>query len=113
VTVPNFKDKAGHEVQRGDIVVYAKALGRSAGLQYGVALFTDGGGPDFTDGMRLSVVGLNDQWSHRGIDVQKPGLLYYSDRVLKVPRELVAKEILDIIDGLDLSSYPTGPKTHG
>jgi hypothetical protein len=38
MTAPIMRDKSGRELEPGDFIVYGHALGRCAGLRYGVVL---------------------------------------------------------------------------
>jgi hypothetical protein len=76
-----MKDKAGIELHPGDLIVYGHALGRCAGLQYGVVLKATPDG--------IMVRGVDADWSQLRPRLLKKAWLKFSERVLRVTPEQV------------------------
>ena len=102
-----MKDKAGRTVKPGDIIVYGKSFGRSAGMQYGKVLGVERkASPYFYPGStypktveRLRFVGVDESLSKRAL--QKPSTLSYGDRILVVSWQQVGKAALKLLDTVD------------
>lgn len=107
-----MKDKAGRTINPGDIVVYGKALGRSAGMQYGKIIdlvevedhwrYTPTGKPKMTEKLRF--IGIDDNWGNRKL-LQKPSTLAFGDRILVVTRKQVNAGALKLLDTIDHRDY--------
>ena len=93
---PVFHDKAGREVHVGDYIVYGHAMGRCAGLRYGVVLSVQWSKEEIRHFNRLTkeyesrkvpkvrVQGVDDDWASIDPRLCKPGTLGFPDRVLRV-----------------------------
>lgn len=108
-----MKDKSGKDIKPGDIIVYGKALGRCAGMQYGKVLYITlsdnkyhyigSGHPRKVEKVRF--VGIDDGW-YEGKSLQKPSTLEFSERILVVSRKQVNAQALKLLDGIKLADYP-------
>jgi hypothetical protein len=110
-----MKDVADNQVEVGDIIVYGTLLGRSASLQFGLVtkvytvedtvydsvLGTDGFYKHTRrkiDAPRVNVRGAKNNWN-RGYQLLNNGTLQFSNRMLKVSRDMVPSEVLELFDG--------------
>lgn len=106
-----MKDKSGKDIKPGDIIVYGKALGRCAGMQYGKVLYITlsdnkyhyigSGHPRKVEKVRF--VGIDDGWKK---SLQKASTLEFSERILVVSRKQVNAQALKLLDSIKLSDYP-------
>lgn len=95
-----YVDKSGRELKVGDFIIYGSLLGRCAGLKYGKVLqLYESKGDEYTKPKkRLKVVSVDDNWSHRGPELCKPGYLEFSERILKIGRNLIPESVLSLLD---------------
>jgi len=111
-----FIDKTGRQVMPGDYIIYGRALGRCAGLQYGrvVAILPsarDPYGGVYTK-IRVRGVDAHDNWlgysryasSYKAGEVEllKPGTLCYPSRVLKVEPHQIPDKIRVLLDQVEI-----------
>jgi hypothetical protein len=89
------KDKAGREIQVGQYIVYGHALGRCAGLRYGVVLAT---AED-----HIEIRGCDDDWHIRLLS--RNSSLRFPKRILIVTGSQLPVEIVRAFDAwvLELS----------
>ena len=102
-----MKDKAGRTIKPGDIVIYGKALGRSAGMQYGkvISIFEAEDRNYYGDRgtkmkEKLRFIGIDDGWGFKKA-LQKPSTLEFSERILVVTRKQVNAGALKLLDTID------------
>lgn len=105
-----MKDKSGKDIKPGDIIVYGKALGRCAGMQYGKVLYITLSDNKYRYmGLRkvekARFIGVDDGWDDEK-SLQKPSTLEFSERILIVSRKQVNAQALKLLDGIKLSDYP-------
>lgn len=94
-----FQDKAGNPLKRGDFIVYGHALGRCAGLRYGVVVEIKEGKVDWSQtGPKLHVFGIDDDWDHRAPTICRKGVLSFSSRVLKVRKDQIPLNQLSLLE---------------
>ena len=94
-----FPDKMGRHVKAGDTIIYACALGRSAGLRWGRALGIVPNN-DFRPPhpAKLKVIGI-EEWPHRPPQLQSNvGYLQFPDRILLVDSDEVPPNISRLLD---------------
>lgn len=101
-----MKDKAGRTIKPGDIVVYGKALGRSAGMQYGLVTGVVKTRDRWSDKLveKLQFIGVDDGWDEKR-SLQKPSTLSFGDRILVVTRDQVEKAALKLLDTIDEKEF--------
>lgn len=82
-------DKVGREITVGAFVAYGHALGRSSGLRIGRVLAIKPPAEDDRDaqfyggGWRITVIGVDDDWMHRGPELNsRKGVLQFPKRML-------------------------------
>ena len=92
-------DKSGREIKVNDLIIYGHALGRCAGLQYGKVLNLREVKDKYSDkiGQRLTVIGVNSDWSRISINSKKSTLLFPESRVLVVEEYQVPENILQLL----------------
>lgn len=114
---PVFPDKTGRALKAGDFVVYGHALGRCAGLQYGRVLAITEGKFGYDDKLypKLRIQGVemddNNAFHHPErtkerrerfkdplASLLKPSVLTFPSRVLRVTRDQVPAEVLELLD---------------
>lgn len=109
-----MKDKAGKDIKPGDLIIYGKAFGRSAGLQYGKVLYVFKGKATYyyepKKVEKLQFIGVDDGWLYGKVSQQKPSTLQFSDRILVVTRKQVDPKILKSLDSIKLSDFPIPDK---
>lgn len=98
-----YKDKSGRELKVGDYIIYGSLLGRCAGLKYGKILELTKAKESsyrsqYEGPLKLKVVSVDDNWSHRGPELCKPGYLEFSERILKIQRNQIPEQILTMLD---------------
>ena len=93
-----FCDKTGKQLFPGDYIVYGHALGRCAGLRYGVVLdIVKSENDDYgRPGCKLHVQGVDDDWGERCKPV-KPGYLQFPKRVLKVALGQIPENVRTVL----------------
>lgn len=104
-----FLDKNGSELKAGDYIVYGQALGRCAGINYGLVLgLTEVEDFDYftektTKSAKVKFVGMADRWNERDpITLQsKPSYLYFPQRVLKINRVQMPMRLRLLFDGYE------------
>lgn len=114
---PVFPDKTGRSLRPGDFVVYGHALGRCAGLQYGMVLAITEGKFGYGDKqypkLRIQGVEMDDnndfhdpEWTKERrqklntprASLLKPSTLTFPSRVLWVTRAQVPTEVLELLN---------------
>lgn len=97
-----FMDKAGRPLMAGDLITYAVSYGRSPGLSYGKVLALTKGKSTWRPNTKtkVRVQGVDRPWG--GIQVKKPGVLEYSERMLKIERHQVPEDILAKLDTISV-----------
>jgi hypothetical protein len=105
-----FIDKSGREVKPGDTIIYGHALGRCAGLQYGLALAVKkvkehSWDPDSSTVAHLTVQGVDQDWGDEPKLLKRKGTLQFGDRTLVLNHAQVPEKIRELlasvkIDGL-------------
>jgi hypothetical protein len=81
-------DKIGRPIQVGCYIAYGHALGRCAGLRIGLVLNIKEPSPEGTNsweakGWRITVIGIDDDWEHRPIEIlSRKGTLQFPNRIL-------------------------------
>lgn len=102
-----FKDKAGHLLQPGDLIIYGHALGRCAGLQYGkvVAIQRAKNRYGWDDNVaeehlkvKIKVQGVDTDWKSQEPKLLRRSVLEFNERVLRITRDQVSKEVLSLLD---------------
>lgn len=82
------QDKLGRDFGPGDFIAYGHALGRCAGLRIGKVLDIKQAIPKaygYTDSnWRITVVGVDDDWGSRPVELCKKGTLMFPSRILKL-----------------------------
>lgn len=86
----SFPDRTGRSVHVGDFIVYAHALGRSAGLQYGLVLeiCSRPATPLWWHkspmlNHRIKVIGMDDHWGHNEPKLnERHGYLLFPERII-------------------------------
>lgn len=90
-----MKDKCGSDLEVGDYIVYGHALGRCAGLRYGLVLESNDNS--------IKIIGYNDDFYNiprwNGI-LSKPSTLRFPGRILKIYSSQVPEHIQ-----VDLGEY--------
>lgn len=100
-----FKDKSGKVVNKGDIVVYAVAYGRSPGLSYGkVVNITESKREALEKKTKLKTWGVDAAWSSAFRKNTKAGFLEFKERVLVVDRSQVPEGALAILDKIEVET---------
>lgn len=100
ITHLELLDKAGQQIQPRDFIVYGHALGRCAGLRWGVVVAiyqpTSFGNEDK---IFARVRGVDDDWGQRyGFKLlSKDSTLQFRDRILKVKESQVHPDALKIL----------------
>lgn len=107
-----FKDKAGHEIVAGDIVIYGAHLGRCAGLRWAKVLeFLPKGEYEDTGDRetKVHVIAVEAEWwglacpPGRENDFEPPRLqqkraiIYFGDRILKLHDDQIPDMIRDLL----------------
>lgn len=97
-----FKDKAGVEVNVGDLVVYGHNLGRCAGLRYGLVLAVQQGkDPSWVTrepDLKIKVIGIDDDWdSVKPKLLSKASVLAFGSRVLCINKEQCPQKTLELL----------------
>lgn len=83
-----MKDKCGVPLEGGDYIVYGHALGRCAGLRYGLVLEANDDS--------IKIIGYNDDWpgSKYGDHLlSKPSRLVFPGRILRIYSSQVPEHI--------------------
>lgn len=127
---PEFFDKSGRDLKAGDLIVYGHALGRCAGLQYGLVLEvleprterSWAETPDLIPRIRVQGVDRSDNYQGQQLGwmknqtvpdhppkLLKASVLTFSSRILKLSRDQVPPDVLALTDAVDLTVLP-GPK---
>jgi hypothetical protein len=85
------RDKLGRPFGAGDFIAYGHALGRCAGLRIGKVLAikrfepSPYNGPNAREPLwRISVIGVDDDWSSRPPELCKKGTLQFPNRCLRL-----------------------------
>jgi hypothetical protein len=106
---PPFLDKIGQPITKGAIIVYGHALGRCAGLRLGKVLkhptnpVRDKYGVNSTGDVRITVRGLDDDWTHKGPELlSKNSTLMFCDRVMVIDATKLAPPIARLFDGVSV-----------
>lgn len=91
-----FKDKAGHKLRPGDLIVYGHMTGDSGGLQYGKVLSVTESKPTWngTKTIKLRVVGVGG-WEG---ELLRPSVLMYSDRILRILPSQMPDKIFKLLN---------------
>ncbi len=97
-----MKDKAGRELKTGDFIVYGHALGRCAGLQYGIILVEDNGKGHIT------VRGVDTDWEHHAPRLLKKSTLLFGERILRVNSNQIPPRIQDILSQAYADEFAEG-----
>jgi hypothetical protein len=95
----SFKDKSGKFVKAGDFIVYGRALGRCAGLAYGIVLKVTESKPDWNGKTqpKLKIIGLDPSWEEN-TRPQKASTLAFSDRVLVINANQLPSKQRQLLD---------------
>ena len=96
-------------MQKGDYIVYGHALGRCAGLRYGLVLdIIMGKSTDYADKNpipKLRVIGVDDDWAHHPVSLlSKPSVLQFSKRILKITSDQLPYEVRHLL--VNSGSFP-------
>lgn len=93
-------DKAGTLIKPGDFIVYGQALGRCASLNY--ARVTDVGESkdEYNKHPTCRVVGVTASFS-RGLQLQKPATLHFSERILVVTPQQMDFASFSLLNSVD------------
>jgi hypothetical protein len=105
----DMKDKAGRSLEPGDYIVYGHALGRCAGLRYGMVINVyepkdDGYGwwPGKAEGKKkvhVRVRGVDDDWQQKSFKLlSKDSTLQFGDRILRISSAQMPKEVLELLN---------------
>lgn len=101
---PVMFDKAGRQIQPGDLIVYGHALGRCAALRYGIAIAVQWSKAEWVEPKpHLSVVGVDEsgRWNSDKREYEaalcKRGTLQFGDRILKVTEDQMPPEFLALL----------------
>jgi hypothetical protein len=86
-----FCDKAGREVQPGDLLVYGVNVGRCAGLDFGLALENRG------DKLKIIGVDWHPEWTSSSPVAKKTSFLQFGSRCLVLPKSCVPEVVLDTL----------------
>lgn len=121
-----FTDKAGFELKPGDIVVYGRAFGRSAGLVYAKVLHIaeskgfyqtqDENGVESKTTLRVvGVVAPLGSWRNEKVRwvLQAPSSLSFSSRVLRVEGHQVEAAQLEVLNTVDPATFKYDKKKMG
>lgn len=95
------KDKLGTEICVGDYLIYGHAIDRSAALRIGKVLSITEKEQKYPyeSGFRITVIGVNDDWSHKEIELCKSiGHLLFPNRTINVAGELLPKKVKELLD---------------
>lgn len=95
-----IKDKSGRELKAGDYIVYGHALGRCAGLRYGVVIDIKEARDSWTDKkkMHLRVRGVDDDWGGQKPELlSKDSTLQFGDRILRINPSQMPEKVLAIL----------------
>lgn len=94
-------DKAGRELNPGDLIVYGHNLGRCAGLRYGVIIKIYTAIESWTDKGKVHarVRGVDDDWSggDRPALLSKDSTLQFGSRILKLTEEQIPEKVLKLL----------------
>lgn len=98
-----MKDKSGKDIKPGDLIVYGKSFGRSAGLQFGKVLFLydakdEWGRAPGSKVKKVRFIGVDDGWSEEPPRLQKPSALNYSSHIVVLERDQISKKALKLLD---------------
>jgi hypothetical protein len=119
-----MRDKSGKVLKPGDFIVYGHALGRCAGLQYGVLLGIHqkkgyGGKPELDRNgdpvVHATVQGIDSDWADNGwekdkIRKLKKGTLQFGTRILKVGPDQIDPRVYDFLVEIRATELPSWPK---
>jgi hypothetical protein len=83
-----FKDASEREVSVGELVVYTVKYGNSPHFQYGKVL-------EVTD-FHLRVQGV--RFAYKLLDKLKPSLITMNNRILKITKEQIPPEVLEVLE---------------
>ena len=77
-------DKLGRRIEAGAFIVYGNARGRCAGLRLGKVLAVGfSTAEDCAGGIRITVQGVADDWSHKEIKLaSRTGTLLFPERII-------------------------------
>lgn len=102
-----FTDKAGNKLTPGDIIVHGQPLGRCSGLRYAKVLGLVPYKKDKFFGTttskgdrkcKLRIIAVDAEWTHRKPEIaDKPSLLSFGDRMLKVTDDQVPEKVLTLL----------------
>lgn len=93
-----MKDKAGIELRPGQWIIYGHALGRCAGLQYGVVLSVKPAKGYYHKGKDcITVQGVDSDWEGHKPRLLKKGTLFFSERILAVFSIQVPDEVRQLL----------------
>tara|TARA_Y100000034_G_scaffold113512_1_gene148613 strand:+ start:899 stop:1234 length:336 start_codon:yes stop_codon:yes gene_type:complete len=99
-------DKIGQEIKHGSYIVYAHAMGRSAGLRMGIVIADPvhyGPGElnrwEEYDQYRIKVRGVDGEWNHREAQLlSKNSTLQYPDRMVVVQPDTLPDNIREMLE---------------
>ena len=107
MTTPTMKDKAGCDLFSGDFIVYGHALGRCAGLRYGVIIDiyepkeSLGWYPGKNEGKKkvhARIRGVDDDWERKDAKLlSKDSTLQFGDRILRVSVNQIPEKVRDLL----------------
>lgn len=93
-----MKDKSGRDINPGQWIIYGHALGRCAGLQYGVVLDVKPSKGYHSKGKDCCTVqGVDSDWGHRKPSLLRKGTLYFGERILCVYPTQVPEAVRDLL----------------
>lgn len=96
------EDKLGRRFEAGDFIAYGHALGRCAGLRIGKVLeIKRVGGRGYgyavpAPSWRITVVGVDDDWNGRELELCRKGTLLYPNRCLVLDAYTVPDSYLEL-----------------
>lgn len=95
-----LKDKSGRTLEPRDYIVYGHALGRCAGLRYGIVKAIYGAGTHWDGGQKIHarIRGVDDDWQQKEFKLlTKDSTLQFGDRILKVTEKQMPPEVLTLL----------------
>lgn len=94
------KDKAGHDLKPGDLIVYGHALGRCAALRYGMIISINKPKEDSysnKDKLHVRVRGVDDGWDGKPELLSKDSTLQFGDRILRISNSQMPEKVLKLL----------------